>query len=86
MALVACGFKATFNARHFVHCQIVKLLKFICEKSLPFYPQNFLPQHYPTILLLLTAGWEDVTVHFLCGADLLESFSVPGLWEDEDVC
>ena len=24
-------------------------------------------------------------VKLLCGADLLESFAVPGLWEDEDV-
>lgn len=31
------------------------------------------------------AGWEDVGVRFLCGADLLESFSVPGLWKDKDV-
>lgn len=27
----------------------------------------------------------DVQVKLLCGADLLESFSVPGLWKDEDV-
>jgi len=32
------------------------------------------------------AGWEDVNVRFLCGADLLESFSVPNLWKEEDVC
>jgi len=32
-----------------------------------------------------TVGWEDVNVHFLCGADLLESFSTPGLWAEEDV-
>lgn len=28
---------------------------------------------------------ENVQVKLLCGADLLESFSVPGLWLDEDV-
>ncbi|CAG0907488.1 unnamed protein product [Cyprideis torosa] len=28
---------------------------------------------------------DDVRVRLLCGADLLESFAVPGLWEDEDV-
>jgi len=28
----------------------------------------------------------DIKVKLLCGADLLESFSVPGLWKDEDVC
>lgn len=33
----------------------------------------------------LTAGWGDVNVRFLCGADLLESFSVPGLWAEKDV-
>jgi len=27
----------------------------------------------------------DVKVKLLCGADLLESFSVAGLWKDEDV-
>lgn len=26
-----------------------------------------------------------VTVKLLCGADLLESFSVPGLWAESDV-
>jgi len=26
-----------------------------------------------------------VNVRLLCGADLMESFSVPGLWRDEDV-
>lgn len=26
-----------------------------------------------------------VQMKLLCGADLLESFSVPGLWKDEDV-
>ena len=31
------------------------------------------------------AEWEDVKVRFLCGADLLESFSVPGLWAEKDV-
>ncbi|XP_065883369.1 hexokinase-2-like isoform X2 [Dysidea avara] len=31
------------------------------------------------------AGWEDVNVRFLCGADLLESFSVPNLWKEEDI-
>jgi len=31
------------------------------------------------------AGWEDINVRFLCGADLLESFSVPNLWKEEDV-
>ncbi|CAG0909552.1 unnamed protein product, partial [Cyprideis torosa] len=28
---------------------------------------------------------DDVRVRLLCGADLLESFAVPGLWEDEDI-
>lgn len=28
---------------------------------------------------------DSVTVKLLCGADLLESFSTPGLWSDEDV-
>lgn len=28
---------------------------------------------------------EVVKVKLLCGADLLESFAVPGLWKDEDV-
>ena len=32
-----------------------------------------------------TAGWEDVDIRFLCGADLLESFSVPNLWAKEHV-
>jgi len=27
----------------------------------------------------------DIKVKLLCGADLLESFSVPGLWKDEDI-
>lgn len=27
----------------------------------------------------------NVKVKLLCGADLLESFSVPGLWAEEDV-
>jgi len=26
-----------------------------------------------------------VNVRLLCGADLLESFAVPGLWNDDDV-
>lgn len=37
----------------------------------------------------LPAGLRDrrdaVQLKLLCGADLLESFSVPGLWSDEDV-
>ena len=28
---------------------------------------------------------KDIRVKLLCGADLLESFAVPGLWKDEDV-
>ena len=28
---------------------------------------------------------QPVQVKLLCGADLLESFAVPGLWKDEDV-
>lgn len=28
---------------------------------------------------------EVLNVRLLCGADLLESFAVPGLWVDEDV-
>lgn len=27
----------------------------------------------------------DIKLKLLCGADLLESFSVPGLWKNEDV-
>lgn len=27
-----------------------------------------------------------INVRLLCGADLLESFAVPGLWNPEDVC
>lgn len=27
----------------------------------------------------------NINLKLLCGADLLESFSVPGLWKDEDV-
>ena len=27
----------------------------------------------------------DLKVKLLCGADLLESFAVPGLWKDSDV-
>jgi len=27
----------------------------------------------------------DLKVKLLCGADLLESFAVPGLWNDSDV-
>ncbi|CAG0917582.1 unnamed protein product [Notodromas monacha] len=30
-------------------------------------------------------GFEPVKVKLLCGADLLESFHIPGLWSDEDV-
>lgn len=29
---------------------------------------------------------DPVRVKLLCGADLLESFAVPNLWTDEDVC
>ena len=29
---------------------------------------------------------ENVQLKLLCGGDLLESFAVPGLWKDEDVC
>lgn len=28
---------------------------------------------------------QTVNVRLLCGADLLESFAVPGLWNEEDV-
>lgn len=28
---------------------------------------------------------EKIQIKLLCGADLLQSFSVPGLWADEDV-
>lgn len=28
---------------------------------------------------------EKIQIKLLCGADLLESFAVPGLWDDEDV-
>lgn len=27
----------------------------------------------------------NISVKLLCGADLLESFAVPGLWKNEDV-
>lgn len=27
-----------------------------------------------------------IQLKLICGADLLESFSVPGLWKEEDVC
>lgn len=27
-----------------------------------------------------------VQLKLICGADLLESFAVPGLWKEEDVC
>lgn len=27
----------------------------------------------------------NIKLKLLCGADLLESFAVPGLWKDEDV-
>ena len=30
-------------------------------------------------------GMEHVKVKFLCGADLLESFAVPNLWDPNDV-
>lgn len=29
---------------------------------------------------------DGVQLKLLCGADLLESFAVPGLWADKDVC
>ena len=29
---------------------------------------------------------DNVQLKLLCGADLLESFAVPGLWADKDVC
>ena len=38
--------------------------------------------YYLTILL----PDQSVTIKMLCGADLLESFSKPGLWASEDVC
>ena len=31
------------------------------------------------------ANQQGVEVKLLCGADLLESFAVPGLWDTEDV-
>eukprot|EP00096_Caligus_rogercresseyi_P013732 TRINITY_DN6339_c0_g1_i1.p1 TRINITY_DN6339_c0_g1~~TRINITY_DN6339_c0_g1_i1.p1 ORF type:complete len:239 (+),score=54.39 TRINITY_DN6339_c0_g1_i1:165-881(+) len=42
------------------------------QESLPWAPEGFNPQ-------------EPFKILFLCGADLLESFSVPGLWTDEDM-
>lgn len=27
----------------------------------------------------------NINLKLLCGADLIESFAVPGLWKDEDV-
>jgi nicotinamide mononucleotide adenylyltransferase len=38
---------------------------------------------FPDTLNQSTTG--NVQLKLLCGADLLESFSVPGLWKDEDV-
>nr|ACO15603.1 Nicotinamide mononucleotide adenylyltransferase 1 [Caligus clemensi] len=42
------------------------------EYNLPWAPERFNPQ-------------ESFRILFLCGADLLESFSVPGLWLEEDI-
>lgn len=40
------------------------------------------PQWFPQKSLLRN---DLIKVKLLCGADLLESFAVPGLWKDEDV-
>ena len=32
-----------------------------------------------------TGAQGPVTLKLLCGADLLESFAVPGLWDEEDL-
>lgn len=45
-----------------------------CEEESPlWFPQTSLLKN------------ELIKVKLLCGADLLESFAVPGLWKDEDV-
>lgn len=45
------------------------------------------PQWVPNCLLNHTEGYynDNVTIKLLCGADLLESFATPGLWQHEDV-
>lgn len=43
---------------------------------------------YPMCIPWLTESVQKtdcVQLKFLCGADLLESFSIPGLWQEEDV-
>lgn len=46
-----------------------------------------IPQWMPFSLINHPEGFcnEGVTVKLLCGADLLESFATPGLWNYDDV-
>lgn len=44
-----------------------------------------LPQWLPVLQNRLHSGREPVQLKLLCGADILESFSVPNLWDPEDV-
>lgn len=46
-----------------------------------FLPEKFIENIDVTSLSQSTT----INVRLLCGADLLESFAVPGLWNEEDV-
>lgn len=50
------------------------------DKRTPYKIHNSISSH---TLYIYNIGGE--TVKLLCGADLLESFATPGLWDREDV-
>lgn len=47
---------------------------------------NYVQKNAPILSSLPASSFDNkVSVRLLCGADLMESFNVPGLWKDEDI-
>ena len=70
-----------------IQSQLLEHVQYVCINTVTLCttPFGILYKLRLSAFHLPTAGWEDVNVRFLCGADLLESFSVPGLWAEKDV-
>ncbi|UYV68220.1 NMNAT1 [Cordylochernes scorpioides] len=56
-----------------------------CTNNKCLFDQPFAENDYVTFNNNLNNNSAPPQLKLLCGADLLESFSVPGLWKDEDV-
>ncbi|CAB4059128.1 NMNAT [Lepeophtheirus salmonis] len=74
------------NCQHMKHPKIVgRVLKIVLEEHKRLLLSSSSQKQAPSWMPERFCLKEPFQILFLCGADLLESFSVPGLWLDDDV-